>query len=673
MKKFFARLTEQQNLRLVVLALLAVLHLVILQLILSSAVMSPPIAVLLVIILYLLTSALALFIVRLIYFRRFELDLEKHYSSDLSSGLYNNIVTPIVACDEQGKIQWGNKAFRALMRDVGITSKDFEDVTGIELRTMMAMLDSGEDCKCTVGERIYRLKGHIASPNAVNLFITVWYDITDLESTLNSQLENETLVAYIVIDNLDELMQIEQENISSAAAQVEIILRDWADSVNGILKSYERDKYVFLYKAKFLDGFIDQKFEILEKVRAIRVGANYFPVTVSIGTSTVGETLSEKEKSAASALEMALSRGGDQAVVKKDTGVDFFGGITKTVQKRTTIKSRTIAQALASLVSVSRNVLIMGHRNPDFDSFGACVGMARFCMMCGVKCNIIAPKDDPNLKKCYAILSSIPAYKDMFVDAETGQNLINSKTLLIITDVNNPKQFEAPAIAENVHRVVYIDHHRLTTEFEIPPALYYIEPSASSASELVSEIIEQSGLGSIKKEEAELLYAGIILDTKRFSLNTGVRTFTAALYLRGEGADPIEVQEFFRSELSDIEREARFEINIARYRKYIAIAVNPYEDNTAADRIIAAKVADKLLTADNVLASFALCQIDGAIRISARSTGTINVQIILERLGGGGHYDAAATQIDAIPMEQVLVRLKESIDQFMDVDSKIGN
>ena len=554
--------------------------------------------------------------------------------------------------------------------EVELTTKRLPALTGVNMETLLSTLESGEEFKCSVGKRIYQVKGHISSPSAANLFVTVWYDITELEETRAAQLENETLVAYIVIDNLEELIQIEQENVSSAAAQVELVLRDFADSYNGILKSYERDKYVFLYKAHHLQSLIEDKFEILEKVRSVRVGANYFPVTVSIGTSTIGDTLSEKEKSAQSALEMALARGGDQAVVKTDKGVNIFGGITKTVQKRTTIKSRTVAQALASLVTGSRNVLIMGHRNPDYDSIGSCVGAAKFCMLCGVKCNIIIDRKDPNLAKCFDLLSDIPAYDDIFVDAESGQNLINSKTLLIITDVNNPKQFEAPRIAENVHRIVYIDHHRMTGEFEIPPALYYIEPSASSASELMSEILEQSALGSLKKEEAELLYAGIILDTKRFSINTGVRTFTAALYLRGEGADPIEVQELFRTELTDMEREARFQINIARYRKYIAIAVNPYQDNIAADRIIAAKVADKLLTAENVLASFALCEIDGAIRISARSTGTINVQIILERLNGGGHYDAAATQMSGTSMETALLQLKESIDQFLDVDSK---
>lgn len=670
MKKLLSKLKEQHNLRLVILAALAAVHLFLLQAMVSANLFSPKIATLLVLILYVALSVLSMIILRMIYFKHYEMDLEKHYSSDVSSGLYNNIVAPIIACDDAGNIQWGNKAFRAMLREAEITTKRLPALTGVNMETLLSTLDSGEQFKCTVGKRIYQVKGHIASPSAANLYVTVWYDITELEETKAIQKENETLVAYIVIDNLDELVQIEQENLSSAAAQVEIVLRDFAESFNGILKSYERDKYVFLYRASHLQTLIDDKFDILEKVRSVRVGANYFPVTISIGTSTIGETLGEKEKSAQAALEMALARGGDQAVVKTEKGVNIFGGITKTVQKRTTIKSRTVAQALASLVAGSRNVLIMGHRNPDFDSIGSCVGAAKFCMLCGVKCNIIINRKDPNLKKCFDLLSGLPAYDDIFVDAESGQNLINSKTLLIITDVNNPKQFEAPLIAENVHRVVYIDHHRMTGEFEIPPALYYIEPSASSASELVSEILEQAAIGSLKKEEAEMLYAGIILDTKRFSINTGVRTFTSALYLRGEGADPIEVQELFRTDLTDMEREARFEINIARYRKYIAIAVNPYQDNVATDRIIAAKVADKLLTAENVLASFALCEIDGAIRISARSTGTINVQIILERIGGGGHYDAAATQMPGTSMEAALIQLKESIDQFLDVDSK---
>lgn len=671
MKRIWSKLKEQNNVRLIVLGALSVIHLIVLNGILTANLIPPTVATGIVLLAFAIFSGLSLFILQLIYGKLSEHDLGKHFTPDLAPGLYSNIVTPIVATDLEGNIKLGNSAFRNMLIEAELSTKRITDLTNTPMDTLLSTLDSGEEFKCTVGKHIYQIKGHVASPDSKEMLMMVWYDITELEETRAHQQDNETLVAYIVIDNLDELIQIEQESVSSAAAQVEILLREFADRYNGILKSYERDKYVFFYKAIHLKSFIDDKFSILEKVRAVRVGANYFPVTISIGTSTIGESLLEKEKSAQSALEMALGRGGDQAVVKTEKSVNIFGGITKTVQKRTTIKSRTIAQALASLVTNSRNVLIMGHRNPDFDSIGSCIGAAKFCMLCGVKCNIIVDRKDPNLKKCFDLISPLPAYKDLFIDAETGQNLINSKTLLIICDVNNPKQFEAPLIAENVHRVVYIDHHRMTSEFETPPALYYIEPSASSTCELICEILEQSGMGSLKKEEAELLYAGIILDTKRFSINTGVRTFTAALYLRGEGADPIEVQELFRSDLTDIEREARFEVNIARYRKNIAIAVNSYEDNGPADRIIAAKVADKLLTAENVQASFALCTIDGAIRISARSTGSINVQIILERLGGGGHYDAAATQMPGTPMETALIQLKESIDQFLDVDAKL--
>ncbi|MBQ7828030.1 MAG: hypothetical protein IJ386_07170, partial [Clostridia bacterium] len=325
MKKLLSRLKDQNNLRLVILGVLAAIHLFILKSLISADLFSPTTATILVLVLYVALAFLAMMILRMIYFKHYEMDLEKHYSTDVSSGLYNNIVAPIVACDEDGNIQWGNKAFRAMLKEAELTTKRLPALTGVNMEMLLSTLESGEEFKCSVGKRVYQIKGHISSPSTANLFVTVWYDITELEETKAAQLENETLVAYIVIDNLEELIQLEQENVNSAAAQVELVLRDFADSYNGILKSYERDKYVFLYKAHHLQSLIENKFEILEKVRSVRVGANYFPVTISVGTSTIGETLSEKEKSAQSALEMALARGGDQAVVKTDKGVNIFG------------------------------------------------------------------------------------------------------------------------------------------------------------------------------------------------------------------------------------------------------------------------------------------------------------------------------------------------------------
>ena len=292
-------------------------------------------------------------------------------------------------------------------------------------------------------------------------------------------------------------------------------------------------------------------------------------------------------------------------------------------------------------------------------------------MYCGIKCNIIADKNNQNLYKCAQTLKSLSAYDNMFISADEAMNHNTSNTLLIISDVNNSSQFEAPDIAKNAEKIVYIDHHRITNEFETAPVLYYIEPSASSTCELVSEILESSlPVGKLTVQEANLMYAGILLDTKRFSLNTGTRTFTAANYLRSVGANPMVSQELFKTSLDEMLREARFQKQVKIYRERVVIAINNEPDNTSADSIAAAKFADKLLSIENIEASFVLLQMDNNVRISARSTGTINVQIILERLKGGGHYDAAATMLTDIPLESAMLMLKESIDRYLDVDSK---
>ena len=336
------------------------------------------------------------------------------------------------------------------------------------------------------------------------------------------------------------------------------------------------------------------------------------------------------------------------------------------MQKRTKVRARVIANELASLISKSQNVLIMGHRAADFDCIGACLGIARLCSFCGVPFHIVVNPKDPNFAKCYQRIQDVTEYQrsTVFCNAAEAQELIGSETLTVIVDVNNKVQLEAPAVEEISHRTVYIDHHRKTAEFEEAPLISYIEPSASSACELVAEILEQSiPNGMLTKEEADILYAGILLDTKQFTRNTGVRTFSAALYLRGEGASPTDAQTLFRSCLNDFISEAKFESNVVIYRKMLAISCNDEADNTASDRIAAAKAADKLLTVEGVKASFALCRIDDTVHISARSNGEINVQLILEKIEGGGHFDAAATQLPG-SMNDVLTRLKDAIDQY---------
>jgi c-di-AMP phosphodiesterase-like protein len=377
-------------------------------------------------------------------------------------------------------------------------------------------------------------------------------------------------------------------------------------------------------------------------------------------------TLQAKETAAHQALDLALQRGGDQAVLKlRDNAIEYYGGKTKTVQKRTKIRSRIIATEVKNLMEKASNVIIMGHRFADHDSIGSCVGMARFAMHYCPKVNIAVNARDANLKGIFQKLKDVSEYKTMFISGSEAQDLITSSTLLVITDVNNVRQFEAPELFENIANVVIIDHHRQSGEFMVKPTITYIEPSASSASELVCEMLEQQfDPGSLLKEEAELLFAGIILDTKQFANNTGPRTFAAAHYLRSEGANPAEAQMLFRSGLDDFKKEIKYEANAFTYRDIIAFSYIE-ENATQEDKIAAAKAADRLLTLEGVLASFVLCRIDNTVHISARSSGTVNVQLITEKLHGGGHFDMAGAQMKDSTIKDTFVLLKQAIDEYL--------
>lgn len=595
-------------------------------------------------------------------------DLLRNYTPDMNALLYNEIHAPIAACDLYGVIRWGNKAFRDIVGEDSRQPHKFSDIAGIGIDSVISTLQGGKVCRITVDGRIYRLEGIQIGQEQERLFVTVWYDETDYENCKQQLAENDALVAYIYIDNLEELSQIERGRFGSAIADVEKLLYDWAAQVHGILINYEREKFVLFYKSKYLNAFMDNNFQILDKVREVRVGSGYLPITISVGTSNVGRDFSEKNDNAYSALEFALSKGGDQAIVKTDKFSYVYGGMTKTAQKRSSVKSQTIARALSAYICRASNVLIMGHRTPDFDSIGSCVGIARLCMYLQVPCNIIIDRNSPNIQKCFKMLSDLPEYDDLFISGDKGLDRIREDTLMIICDVNNYRQFEAADVAERIGSVVYIDHHRLTEEFKVQPLLSYVEPSASSASELVTEILQQVSEQILRPKEAGLMYAGIVLDTKHFVVNTGVRTFESARYLRSLG-DPSEIRELFKTGIDEIMRESRFAITDPPYRDHIMIVQSDYPDNTDIDITLAAKTADRLLDIDGIDASFVILRLGGAFRISGRSSGGINVEKILRRLGGGGHFNAAAAQpqVDEnTTMEEIRKRLTDSIDIFLD-------
>ncbi len=583
--------------------------------------------------------------------------------------MVNSAEEPALICDENKKIIWFN---RFAQKASGVSGS----LLGKGLSVIMQNpLPDENDKKENERQIITVLDGETyfvdvtkihASDKTYNLLM--FRNITEQARLEKFVRDEDKVVAYVIVDNLEELLQFEQENYRVAASKIETIMRDWASSVDGILKEYEKDKYIFIFKNENLEKFVEDKFDILDKIREIRVGNGSIPLTVSIGVAKVSGSLADKERAAHIALDMALQRGGDQAVVKYDEAITFFGGKTSTVHKRTKVRARVAGTKLASLMAGSSNVIIMGHKFPDYDAFGASIGLARLAMFCGVKVNIVTDPKNPNIKRCLKYFDESD-YKGLFVDGAKGLDLVKSETLLVITDVNNPAMFESIDIYNNVYNVVIIDHHRKTAESERKPLIEYIDPSSSSASELVSEMLEQTVPPStLKRVEANMLLAGISLDTKQFTKGTGAKTYAAAMYLLGSNASYEGIQDLFKTSIVDYRQISKFGQKVEIYRNSMAIAVNFEVGDSSTDRSLAAKVADGLLAVENVSASFALMQIEDTIHISARSNGSVNVQLILEKLKGGGRYDSAGAQLKSATIQQALLKLKNAIDNYFDLE-----
>lgn len=593
-----------------------------------------------------------------------------HSESPLLSSITLDFVMdlnqPVVIVNDSGVITWYNKGFvnsagvkKPLYgKELSESVHPYLTIARLSRRTTDAAMN------ITYENTDYSISSYKTSASGKTYYITVWDDKTELV-TVRRELESKNiLVAFVVIDNFSEAMQFIQDKYRTASAVIGSAIDKWCSSFHGVIKEYDRDKYFIVFEQEYYDEIINTKFEILDTIREIQIEDSGIPFTASIGLAKIKGTLGEKETAARRALDMALQRGGDQAVVKTENSIDYYGGKSKTVQKKTKIRARVVANELANLIKKSGNVIVMGHKFADHDCIAACIATARLAAFYQKPVNVVVNIHDFNLKPIFTRMRGNRYYEKLFTDRAAAQELVRSDTLLVVCDVNNPAHFEAPEIYENAANVVIIDHHRKTIEYTKAPAISYIEPSASSASEMLCELLEQSfEPGELTQIETDLLFAGLLLDTKQFTKNTGVRTFGAALYLRGEGANPIGAQKLFQIGIEDFLRESKFENNVIVYREKIAIAVYEKEANQA-DKIAAAKASDRLLTVEGVAASFVLCIIEGVVHISARSDGTINVQLILESLHGGGHYDAAGTQIPDVTIPAALNLLKNSIDKY---------
>jgi len=575
--------------------------------------------------------------------------------------------SPVLICDSAERIVWYNSATESLGGEKKLYGKLLSELfIGVKLENIRAER-SAAGLPVSFDGRSFNLRYNHIKTEDNDFALIMTEETTEMQSLADKMAGDEPVVCYIIVDNLSEMMQYDSELYKPAAVKIDEVIRTWADEYGGILKEYERDKYLFITEARSLSLMIASKFDILDRVRSVGVGDSNLPLTISMGVSNISGSFEEKEKAAHTALDMALQRGGDQAAVKSDDSLDFFGGLTKTVQKRTNVKARVISNELISKIHASSNVLIMGHKYADFDSFGSCVGLARLAMYCGARVNVVINMADRNLIGCREMLENIDDYLGVFVGGGDALDLIETGTLLIVADVNNIAISEEPELTRRTERLVVIDHHRKMSEFERPVDIEYIEPSASSTCELVSEMLEQViGKEAITSAEANLMLAGITLDTKQFTKSTGTRTFSAAMYLRDSGASPSQVQTLFKESFDDYMREAKFRRNVEIYRSSVAITVVDDADVSPEDRIIAAKAADNLLMVDGIAASFALIVLGDTVHLSARSTGKMNVQLILEAMGGGGHFDAAGAQWSDKPAGDIVAQLKKEIDRYLD-------
>lgn len=513
--------------------------------------------------------------------------------------------------------------------------------------------------------RTYRVFGGVSHPEGGQsaLATTYWMDVTDTEEMRRTLELTRPVVAILMVDNYEDLMKATPEGKRSAVrAMLEEKLSQWSAGSEGMMLKYDRDRYLFVFEEKSFSDFAAKRFDVLDAVREVVAGEGV-AATLSIGVGRDADSFEALFKNASVALEMALSRGGDQAVVKDKLNFEFYGGRSKATEKRTKVKSRVMANALAELIDEAKQVYVMGHSYADMDALGAAAGVCAIARKRGKKCRIVIDTENNAAHPVLRRLQALPEYQGAFLSGDDAFLRVQPETLLVVVDTNRPGSVESEPLLDACNRVAVIDHHRRGSSYIDKMALNYHEPYASSASELVTELLQYLiEPGDLLKAESEALLAGIVLDTKNFTNRTGGRTFEAAAYLRRAGADTADVQRMFQSDLQSM--ISRYDI-IRRAELYhgdIAIAALDQE----CDRVIAAKAADEMLTLQGVRASFVLYRKDDGIYISARSLGEINVQVLVETLGGGGNSTTAGGQCSGMTVAEAKTTLLRAIDKYFE-------
>ena len=520
----------------------------------------------------------------------------------------------------------------------------------------------------TIGEKKYQLHGNIIRSDSNHddrdafMGISYWVDITEYDKIRQEYEDSRPIPGIIVIDNLEELYRNQPDRIKNDIRDaIEDKLNQWVEEFNGIVRRYDRDRYLLVLEKRDLDVLRERKFKIVEEMHQVESPSG-IGASISIGLGEGAGGFGEGLQFAQMAMELALSRGGDQVVIKNRLNFEFHGGRGYEVEKRTKVRYRVIANTLAELIRDSSRVLVMGHRYGDLDSVGAAVGVCCLARYCGVKANIVVDVGHNAANALIEKLRREPEYKDTFIIPHEAMLRADGHTLLVIVDTNRPEQVEDSNLLMACNRVAVIDHHRVAATYIQNAALGFVEPYASSACELMTEILEEvAEQTDILRCEAEAMLAGIVLDTKSFSIRTGERTFDAAAYLRRSGADTADVKKLFQTDMEGTISKYKILQEAKLYRK-VAIA----SPETATARVVAAQAADELLNISGVEASIVVAPDGkGGCFASARSIGELNVQLIMEKLGGGGNRSAAAAQFPNSNVKDTLKRVHAAIDEYL--------
>ena len=496
------------------------------------------------------------------------------------------------------------------------------------------------------------------------LATTYWVDVTELANTRDRYEASRPVAAVLLIDNYEDLMKNLTENErSNLLAEIDARLDAWVAGTGGLLRRYQRERYLFLFEEQYLTQFVENKFDVLDTIHQV-VNPSGINASLSIGIGKDADSFRELLSFANLSIDMALSRGGDQAVIRNQFTFEFYGGRSKETEKRTKVKSRVMANALSSLISDSSHVFIMGHKSPDNDVVGAAAGVFALCRKNGVPAHIMREQGNNPAQELTDKLLQLPEYHDCFLLPQEALLIADNRSLVVVVDTNRPEQVQAPEVLQSCNRVAVIDHHRRAATYIEGAALNYHEPYASSASEMVTELLQYIiEPNHLLRAEAEALLAGIVLDTKNFTMRTGGRTFEAAAFLRRAGADTAEVKKLFQNDLAGTIAKYSIIQNAKLYRDHIAVAVA----DKPVGRVVAAQAADELLNIIGIDTSFVLSSQDGeTVNMSARSMGDTNVQVILEQLGGGGNAAAAGGQVTGKSIQEVARDLTQAIDRYLD-------